>query len=235
MAVRVSSHGRAIWGGLAAASVLVGLMFLGRLSLGVPLVPELLAEIVFAWVPLPLFALTLGLLGAWAKPVAFVSLVGLYVVLLTFWGWGTLRWIEAKRPAPAWLRAWGSAVLLWTLTVIGLFRELTGPQAMGGIAFSLGSLLLLHSIYGFGLALFPRGSGAPRQAGSGPERRPLVILAVLLSVGLLGWPASPVAGQALRSGQPAPEIAGAPWINSPPLTLERLRGRVVLVEFWTYG
>jgi hypothetical protein len=36
-------------------------------------------------------------------------------------------------------------------------------------------------------------------------------------------------------GQPAPEVAGGPWINSEPMTLERLRGRVLFVEFWTYG
>ena len=45
----------------------------------------------------------------------------------------------------------------------------------------------------------------------------------------------PARGQASRPGQPAPEIAGGPWINSAPLTLQGLRGRVVLVEFWTYG
>jgi hypothetical protein len=33
----------------------------------------------------------------------------------------------------------------------------------------------------------------------------------------------------------APEIGGGPWINSQPLTSEALRGRVVYVEFWTYG
>ena len=38
-----------------------------------------------------------------------------------------------------------------------------------------------------------------------------------------------------RIGQPAPEIAGGPWINSEPLSMEKLRGRVVFVEFWTYG
>jgi hypothetical protein len=38
-----------------------------------------------------------------------------------------------------------------------------------------------------------------------------------------------------RVGQPAPEITGGPWINSEPLSMERLRGRVVAVEFWTYG
>ena len=35
--------------------------------------------------------------------------------------------------------------------------------------------------------------------------------------------------------RPAPEIAGGPWINGPALTSEALRGRVLFVEFWTYG
>jgi thiol-disulfide isomerase/thioredoxin len=33
----------------------------------------------------------------------------------------------------------------------------------------------------------------------------------------------------------APAFAEGNWINSDPLTLEKLRGRVVLVEFWTFG
>ena len=33
----------------------------------------------------------------------------------------------------------------------------------------------------------------------------------------------------------APEFAKGNWINSDPLTLNQLRGRVVLVEFWTFG
>jgi len=39
----------------------------------------------------------------------------------------------------------------------------------------------------------------------------------------------------LRVGDPAPEITGERWINSEPLSLAKLRGRVVFVEFWTYG
>jgi hypothetical protein len=48
-------------------------------------------------------------------------------------------------------------------------------------------------------------------------------------------PALGLAQRGARVGQAAPEISGGPWINSEPLSLERLRGRVVLVEFWTYG
>jgi thiol-disulfide isomerase/thioredoxin len=33
----------------------------------------------------------------------------------------------------------------------------------------------------------------------------------------------------------APELAPGDWINSEPLKLNALRGRVVLIEFWTFG
>jgi hypothetical protein len=48
-------------------------------------------------------------------------------------------------------------------------------------------------------------------------------------------PAAIPAQNGARVGQPAPEITGGPWINSAPLTMSALRGRVVFVEFWTFG
>jgi hypothetical protein len=55
-------------------------------------------------------------------------------------------------------------------------------------------------------------------------------LAVLVAVAL------PADAQVPRTGTPAPDVGGGgAWINSAPLTLAALRGRVVLVEFWTYG
>jgi len=33
----------------------------------------------------------------------------------------------------------------------------------------------------------------------------------------------------------APEITAETWLNSEPLSMPELRGKVVLVEFWTYG
>ena len=41
---------------------------------------------------------------------------------------------------------------------------------------------------------------------------------------------------ALREPYPAPDFSGiATWINSKPLTMNELRGKVVLVDFWTYS
>ncbi len=36
-------------------------------------------------------------------------------------------------------------------------------------------------------------------------------------------------------GKPAPELANEVWINSRPLRLADLRGKVILLEFWTFG
>lgn len=63
--------------------------------------------------------------------------------------------------------------------------------------------------------------------------RALVISAALFTV--IAGGVVTAAGQALRLGQPAPDVAGERWINSEPLTMAGLRGRVVLVEFWTFG
>jgi cytochrome c biogenesis protein CcdA/thiol-disulfide isomerase/thioredoxin len=51
-------------------------------------------------------------------------------------------------------------------------------------------------------------------------------------------PSGPAARQSvpLENLGPAPELTGiTAWINSPPTTLAALRGKVVLVHFWTFG
>jgi len=40
----------------------------------------------------------------------------------------------------------------------------------------------------------------------------------------------------LTSSGPAPELTNEVWINSPePLRLANLRGKVILLEMWTFG
>lgn len=63
-------------------------------------------------------------------------------------------------------------------------------------------------------------------------RRPLALLLLVVAVfpSLAVRAAEP--GETLL-GTPAPEWEAEYWLHSPPLTLEDLRGRVVLVRFWT--
>jgi len=65
--------------------------------------------------------------------------------------------------------------------------------------------------------------------------RPYTLFAAVTLLLLTGLFTGSATGQVLRAGTPAPEVAGERWINSAPLTTAGLRGKVVLVEFWTYG
>ncbi len=63
-----------------------------------------------------------------------------------------------------------------------------------------------------------------------------VVLAGLLAVAEFG--PCVVSGEELNVSdhRPAPEFTGiSTWLNSPPLTMAGLRGKVVLVQFWTYS
>ena len=77
-----------------------------------------------------------------------------------------------------------------------------------------------------------------------PDRRAL--LAALLSATAVATTGTSTAARAAASATtpagalpdfgPAPEFPGIErWLNTPPLTLAQLRGRVVLLDFWTYS
>jgi len=60
-------------------------------------------------------------------------------------------------------------------------------------------------------------------------------LAAVLTLLVLGTGAALAVAQGPRAGQAAAEITAGRWINSAPQTIGGLRGRVVAVEFWTFG
>jgi len=137
--------------------------------------------------------------------------------------------------------------------------EPQAPQALGLlVAYALGAgLPMLALAYG-GQAMMARTRGLMRHA----ERvrqvfGALVVLtaasmwtgadvraAAWLSRSVSLWPVDAWAAESVGSRssglasapQAAPPLLGiAQWLNSPPLALDRLRGHVVLVEFWTFA
>ena len=48
-------------------------------------------------------------------------------------------------------------------------------------------------------------------------------------------PVAPPFPLSVKTPYDAPEIALTEWINSNPLTMKSLRGKVVIIDFWTYS
>ncbi len=59
-----------------------------------------------------------------------------------------------------------------------------------------------------------------------------IVIATVAVLGGAPWGHNPV--QAFL-GRKAPEVTSQVWINSDPLSLQGLKGKVALVEFWTFG
>jgi|SRR5262249_55773503 len=73
-------------------------------------------------------------------------------------------------------------------------------------------------------------------AGYATGRGPLGVISAAISRLTSGEQMIPEQTLVTESKAPlAPEISGGQWINSAPLTLKELRGRVVLIEFWTFA
>jgi len=80
--------------------------------------------------------------------------------------------------------------------------------------------------------------GAPAMTG-GPammQAAPAMTGGPAMMAGPAMMQAAPTSEAALPVEGQLPSLAGAvQWLNSPPLTAEQLRGKVVLIDFWTYS
>lgn len=83
-------------------------------------------------------------------------------------------------------------------------------------------------------------TSAPSLTGSqpvvAPTNEPIMVNAPVPTVAPTAVPPTPKPIIALEDRGPAPELTGlTQWFNSKPLTIAELRGKVVIVDFWTFG
>lgn len=110
-----------------------------------------------------------------------------------------------------------------------LVISLTGRKIMSRLGFFTTHAETVRKVFGVVILLsvgfIASGASTGTLAGAQEQENPLA--AAETAAGLL---------DPLSDPYPAPELAGIQdWINSDPFTLESLRGKVVLVDFWTYS
>ncbi len=117
---------------------------------------------------------------------------------------------------------------VWIRSILGV-AILAGVAA---IAFGLDRGLLtrvsLASTSGLEQSLIDRFHASP-QPQDNPQDKPQDKPGSMMMM-------SATAKGAAAGPQTLPDLSGAgPWLNSPPLTPDQLKGKVVLIDFWTYS
>jgi cytochrome c biogenesis protein CcdA/thiol-disulfide isomerase/thioredoxin len=131
----------------------------------------------------------------------------------------------------------GSAAALFALAVGGrrVLRRVRGPslqRVMGAVMVLTALVILVEADLRFQTAIADDLPAALVNPTGALERSDAVEDEL---AGLRGRPRFTPASSGLPELGQAPEFAGVTrWLNSRPLTLAGLRGRVVLIDFWTY-
>src|SRR5256885_329607 len=138
---------------LLAAVAGVAASFVARFVFGAPLVPELLAQFIFAIAPIWAVEIAVGMLGPFAKHLGFLGCTVLYLLSLIGAGIGYLRYVTTKLESARVRRysAFAFAFLIWMLTVVVLIPLIGGGffgsrLQQGAIVTSI-ALLISHAIY----------------------------------------------------------------------------------------
>jgi cytochrome c biogenesis protein CcdA/thiol-disulfide isomerase/thioredoxin len=120
------------------------------------------------------------------------------------------------------------AALKRSLGAEGWIRSILGVAVLAGVAaIALGldrgllTQISLASTSGLEQSLIDRLHPAA------PEKKPAAMMMMMMSS---------TAGGGAAGSQTMPDLSGSvAWLNSPPLNGDRLKGKVVLVDFWTYS
>jgi len=178
--------------------------------------------------------------------------------LIPFVGDMAMRWGDRAGDGP-----WGGLVLgsslglLWTPCagpVLASILALAATQPLGRaapllLAYAVGAGVPMLAIAYGGRALVGRARAVSRYAGA--LRRVFGVLVLCTAAAMhwhveaqvaawvsQAWAAPAPATLAPATGAPtaAPDFEGiTQWLNGPPLTIGDLRGKVVLLDFWTFG
>jgi DMSO/TMAO reductase YedYZ molybdopterin-dependent catalytic subunit len=176
---------------VGATLALIVAMVVGRFTLGTPLIPELIAQQIFALVTPQLFMAMIRLFGYGAKWIAFglavVGYIGGGIGLGWLYGWWLNR--HGRTPSVGSGCLFGTAVwgVIMTLGMPLLGAGVFGVGLRQGAALGAGGLLALHLLYGGLLGgLTRRATGMvqssvaqPVEMSSSPRRRLLRAMVAL--------------------------------------------------------
>jgi DMSO/TMAO reductase YedYZ molybdopterin-dependent catalytic subunit len=142
--------------GLLAGVAAVIASFIVRFVFDAPLVPELLAQLIFANAPIWMVELAVGMLGPFAKHLAFLACTVIYLIALGAAAIAYLRYVPRSRFS-RYIWPIGFTVLTWTFTVALLIPIMGGgffgSHLRQGALITCAWLLVAHAVYGFALAL----------------------------------------------------------------------------------
>src|SRR4030095_13683271 len=156
---------------LAAVPALIA-GFVARFVFDAPLVPEVLAQFIFAVAPIWVVEVAVGMLGPFAKHLAFLGCTVVYLIALMAVAIVYLRYAPRMYSVRAqYGSVIGVGILLWALTVVILLPAVGGGIGgsrlrQGALATSI-ALLSIHLVYALALALAAmRYIGGPDSANT---------------------------------------------------------------------
>ncbi|MGA9767651.1 MAG: molybdopterin-dependent oxidoreductase [Blastocatellia bacterium] len=143
---------------LLASMSAIAASLVARFVFDSPLIPELLAQFIFAVAPIWVVEIAVGMLGPFAKHLAFVACVVVYLLALISAAIAYLRFapvqpsIFARR-----ISVTAFAVCVWAITLLVVIPVLGGGLAgrylRQGVLFTSISLLIVYAVYGAALRL----------------------------------------------------------------------------------
>jgi len=131
---------------------------IARFAFRAPLVPEMMAQLIFAIAPIWVVEIAIGMLGPFAKHLAFLGCTIIYLALLVLASIAFLRYVDHKSSLSS-KRFFiaGFAFAIWAITMLALFPLLGGGwfglYTQQGALYSSLSQLVVCAIYGAALAL----------------------------------------------------------------------------------